>query len=322
MEEKYLDILIQKYLNNTATAEEIRALHDWYRSVNDESHVLPYITLEEEQHAKQKMLLKLQKQITANKPADKKVRAFYKYAAVAAVLIIGVFLGIRLEYSNRQFNEAEKTTIVTGFGQRKIIHLNDGSTVWLSAGSKITYPVAFKGKLREVNFLGEAYFDIAKDKAHPFIIHTLNTTTKVLGTSFNVKAFPKQLTVEVALVEGKVSFKGQKSEVILLPHEQVVYNKTAGTLTKSKFSDANDVVARREGEYKFDNMRVNEIAEELTRNFNVNITVEGEVKNCTFFGRLKKGETVDRFLNKMGLIVNASVSKSGNGYLIKGGGCK
>lgn len=323
MEEDQIDLLIKKYLNNSASPEEISVLNKWYRSVNAEPLKSPYQTLDEELSAKQSMLANLQQQIQSDGgSAVKKRFTLYQYAAVAAIVIISALFAI--QYNNIKNLASPQKTLLTAtrFGEHKIIHLPDGSIVWLSSGSKLTYPDKFTQTYREVSFEGEAYFQISKDKKHPFIIHTGQTTTKVLGTSFNIKSFEKQHNIEVALVEGKVSFNNGKSEVTLLPKEMVVYNKTNGTINKSKFADVDALLRRREGEFNYNNVSVAEITEELTRNFNVNIVIKGSVKNCTFFGRLKKNESIDKFLNKMGIIVNASVTKTKNGYLIEGGGCK
>jgi len=323
MEEDQIDLLIKKYLDNTASPEEINALNDWYRSVNKEPLTSPYQNIEEELSAKQSMLAGLQQRIKFDQqPVKKNRNHLYKYAAVAAIIIIGSVYALRYSIYGQLFNPVKQLTAATAFGQHQIIHLPDGSTVWLSPGSKITYPAKFAAELREVDFEGEAYFKIAKDKSHPFIIHTGQTHTKVLGTSFNVKSFKNQGSIEVALVEGKVSFGNGQSEVTLLPHEMVVYNKADQQLNKSKITDISAILMRREGEFQYDNARIQDIAEELTRNFNVPIKIEGGVKSCTFYGRIKKNESIDKFLQKMGIIVNASVTKSANGYLIKGGGCK
>jgi transmembrane sensor len=323
MEEHQIDLLIKKYLNNSASPEEIQALNNWYRSVNNEPLTSPYQNLEEELSAKQNMLARLQQQINSHQHLGKKKgNSLYKYVAAAAIIIAGSWYALTYHRFGNFIDPAKQLTTTTQFGQHKIIHLGDGSTVWLSSGSKITYPEKFTAKLREVYFEGEAYFKIAKDKSHPFIIHTGQTNTKVLGTSFNVKSFKDKGSIEVALVEGKVSFSTDNTAVTLLPQEMVVYNKANGKINKSKFKDINAILMRREGEFNYDNVSIKEIAEELTRNFNIKIAIEGGVKDCTFYGRLKKNESVDKFLHKMGIIVNAKVTKSTNGYLIKGGGCK
>ena len=322
MEDGKLDNLIKRYLDNSATDDEIQALHDWYRSVNNRPVLSPYKSLNEESSAKEKMFAGLRQQIRNDRNSiRRKQLKVYQYAAAAAIIIVSAFYAIKYR---RNYVDPGKyyTTTTTKYGEHKTIHLSDGSTVWLSSGSKITYPRKFTQQQREVNFEGEAYFEIAKDKLHPFIVHSGQSSTKVLGTSFNVRSFNKQDYIEVDLIEGKVSFTGKNSEVILLPKEKLVYNKAKGRINKSTFKDVDAILMRREGEFDYNNVSIEEIAEELTRNFNINIKVEGGVRDCAFYGRLKKHESVDKFLHKMGVIVNATVTKSNNGYLIKGGGCK
>jgi len=103
--------------------------------------------------------------------------------------------------------------------------LPDGSKLWLNAGSRVTYTDGFAGGRRELALTGEAFFDVKHDPDHPFIIHTGRLDVKVLGTSFNVKAYPNDSTIETTLISGKVEidFRGDtRSAVVLHPNEKVV----------------------------------------------------------------------------------------------------
>lgn len=114
-------------------------------------------------------------------------------------------------------------------GAKSRLLLPDGSVVWLNSGSRISYPANFTDSLREVELEGEAYFDVAKNAGHPFIVHTRDIDIKVLGTVFNVKCYPEDNKTEATLISGLVQVSkkdgGDKEILLLHPHEKVVVNR-------------------------------------------------------------------------------------------------
>ena len=164
-------------------------------------------------------------------------KPFYKswitYAAAAVFIVAVIFLypliadtGKTNEVASpiRPFNE-----ITINPGSRTKVQLPDGSQVWVNSGSHLTYEGNFKGNTREVQLDGEAYFDVAKDASRPFIVHTSDIDIKVLGTSFNVKAYKTEATIEATLIHGSIEVinKSQpgSAKIMLKPHEKLVYNK-------------------------------------------------------------------------------------------------
>ncbi len=120
------------------------------------------------------------------------------------------------------------TEVVTQNGSRTDISLPDGSTVWLNAGSTLTYDSLYGNKLREVTLSGEGYFDVVRNPNKPFIIHTGKINIRVLGTIFNVKSYPGEGTIETSLIKGsiEVSFLSMPSKkIILKPDQKLVIDK-------------------------------------------------------------------------------------------------
>lgn len=157
------------------------------------------------------------------------------WMAAAAVLVLGV-AGSLLYRGQRHPMIAATTPVQTGhdkeittrYGTRNFLELPDGSKLWLNAGSRIKYAEAFAGGRRELTLEGEAFFDVKHDPDHPFIIHTGKLDVKVLGTSFNVKAYASDSTIETTLIKGKVEidFPGNTQPgIVLRPNEKVVILK-------------------------------------------------------------------------------------------------
>jgi len=116
-------------------------------------------------------------------------------------------------------------------GARIYMLLPDGSKVWLNSESKLEYKKKFNDSVREVTLEGEGFFDVVKDKQHPFIVHTSDIDIKVLGTAFNVKSYPQESYIETTLLRGLIEVTNKKdpscAKVLLYPHDKLVFNKEA-----------------------------------------------------------------------------------------------
>jgi len=140
-------------------------------------------------------------------------------------------LGYYFYSSHNPASAAQKPVweVVTRNGSKTNLLLPDGSTVWLNAGSRLSYDSLYGSKLREVTLSGEAYFDVVKNPKKPFIIHTGSINIKVLGTIFNVKSYPGEKTVETSLIKGsiEVTFPSLSAKkIILKPNQKLIIDKT------------------------------------------------------------------------------------------------
>jgi transmembrane sensor len=139
-------------------------------------------------------------------------------AAVIGVLLIPGLFGRPIIHKGVISNN----TVSTRPGSRSKVQLPDGTQVWLNSDSRLTYNQGFPADSREVQLTGEAYFDVAKDKSHPFVIHTSTVDIKVLGTSFNVRSYDNERNTETALFQGsiQVSLHNNPEQKILLKPDQ------------------------------------------------------------------------------------------------------
>jgi transmembrane sensor len=205
-----------------------------------------------------------------------------------------------LKYAAVHTNLAEETrynTVITPRGGEYQLVLSDGTKVWLNAASSIRYPVCFNGKERRVTVVGEAYLEIAKDAAHPFIVTTRQSNITVLGTSFDVKAYPDEPVDKTSLVEGlvKVSAAGP-GDVLLKPGAQVVVDCrrsiTVGT------ANLEEALAWKNGLFVFQSECLESISRKLSRWYNVDIVFnDNTLKNIRFTGRLRRYDDMTVLLN-------------------------
>lgn len=189
-------------------------------------------------------------------------------------------------------------------GEYNVI-LADGTKVMLNADTKFKYPIKFVGDRREVYLLsGEAYFDVSHDASKPFIIHTADMQTKVLGTSFNIRAYETEDEIYTTLVEGKVEISNAKDEMvktILLPNQQAVFNSAnAGLSTKDV--NVNHYISWKDGRFVFYKKPLGAILEDISRWYDVKLFYQnGDVQDMLFTGNMDKYkdiETVLRMLEK------------------------
>ena len=168
----------------------------------------------------------------------------------------------------------------------------DGSLVWLNAGSELRYPNTFVENQRVVYLKGEAYFDVAKDHGHPFVVKTEEVEVKVLGTVFNVNAYPEGEWVRTTLVEGKVEAVCGGRLFVMEPGMQVAYSKGTGE-TEYKKVDTHLFTSWKDGYYEFEEMELGELMPLLGRWYAVGVDFEEpELKRLKFSGRLQRYETV------------------------------
>ena len=160
-------------------------------------------------------------------------------AAVLALFVLG-FVIKSLFFKDEAKTEmlSVVTTEVITTDSAQIFLLPDSSRIWLNANSRFTYPEKFTDTIRIVTLTGEAFFEVRADASKPFIVKAGKTETRVLGTSFNIKAYPQDENVELTVESGKVQFAVKdttaQQAVVLGPQEQITYNKTNTSVKKQK----------------------------------------------------------------------------------------
>lgn len=162
-------------------------------------------------------------------------------------LVINSAKFIQQETVNKTTGPESHNSIVVPRGKRANITFIDGTILWLNSGSSAIYPVEFTGRKREIYLKGEGYLEVAYDKSRPFIVKTDQMDVQVLGTSFNICAYPEDATTKVILVKGKVVAKSKNnSEIILQPNQMISFNSET---QKNDIKDVNveDYISWKDG---------------------------------------------------------------------------
>lgn len=212
--------------------------------------------------------------------------------------IIGKQEKNRLVYSNNYSNgELVYNTLRIPYGKKFEVQLSDGTVVHLNAGTSLRYPIQFlKNQSRQVYLIGEAYFEVAKDKAHPFTVNTQEVNVEVLGTKFNVNSYTEEVSTDVVLVEGKVSLykdkKATDNQVYLTPGLKGTSVRGQQKITTESVN-TDYYTAWVKGSLVFKNASFNDIIKKLERHYNVTFINKNKVLGREIFNARFDNEPIE-----------------------------
>lgn len=296
-------VIITSVLDNSASLEEHQRFNEWLSE--SEVNRKTYEVIANTGFRKKEVTQGIKNEVfqmvlneTLTISYIHKIR-IWKYSVAASLAII-LALGASLLYMQSSISSIAKIETSASFGNKSKVILSDGSAVYLNSGSTISYPAQFTGGKREVTLNGEAYFEVAKDARHPFIVHADAISIKVLGTHFNVKNYRDNMQIVATLLEGKIDVSKPNNTLIeMKPNQQVSFNKRTGK-TEMKTVEADLYIKWKENEYYFEDETFTEIARELERGFNIKIKIVSDrLKSETFSGVFDKGETIMQILEIM-----------------------
>lgn len=285
---------VRKLLKQSGDLDDPDEKKEWLKAVNslDQKQSARLIPPVQPDADKQRFLNRLKQgtsQEIAGSSASQRSRSeqsnhWLKVAAVVAAILVTLFI-----YLLSFHDKGSEQVIVhqTLPGQKSNIILPDGSTVQLNAESKLTYTEQFgaENSIREVAFEGEAFFNVKKDPERPFIVNCQDLKATVLGTSFNVKAYPDEQAVQVIVATGKVAVQGKKGnasgqKVLLLPNEMISYHKQGRKISKTT-GDFADLLAWKDGKLIFNKVQIRDAIPALERWYGVEIVLKNEnLGNC------------------------------------------
>lgn len=207
--------------------------------------------------------------------------------------------------------ESKMNEMVVPYGKRSQLTLEDGTKVWLNAGSRMAFPTKFNDKKREVFLEGEGYFEVAHNKDIPFFVNTGQVAIKVLGTKFDISAYQNDEHIETVLLEGQVALSERsalgllKREMLMAPNQRASYDKSHGSMSLKSEPDAYQSIAWTEGWLKFSKENINDVLVKLQRYFNVQIVVDKELSTDDLItGKLDLKESVDAVMIALSDIAN------------------
>jgi ferric-dicitrate binding protein FerR (iron transport regulator) len=207
-------------------------------------------------------------------------------------------------------------TLITPRGGEYRIVLADGTKVWLNAASSLRYPTQFNGRERKVFLTGEAYFEVAKDAAHPFIVNTGGTDVTVLGTKFNISSYPDDPAQKTTLAEGSVRISDANAaeggnSVLLKPGNEAVIAQP-GRIIRVNKTNVDAALAWKNGMFFFDSESLGSLMRKLSRWYNVDVQYDDGVDTLFHFtGRIQRYEDINGILRLIELTGKVKFTLSG-----------
>lgn len=236
--------------------------------------------------------------------------------------VVGSQNGSEIKYSsNASINKLVYNQIKIPYGKTFNVKLSDGTVVYLNSGTILKYPVKFiKGMNREVFLDGEAYFDVSKDKLHPFIVNANAMNVKVLGTKFNVSSYKDDTEISTVLVEGSVSLSNDtkpNKKALLTPGYKGVWNKSGTGISLEKV-DTKLYTDWMNGEVIFRKSTFNEMIKKLERSYNVTIKNNKRALDAVKFNASfnKNIETIEEVMSSLSKIQPFTYEIIGNQIVI------
>jgi len=283
MEDKIDYKILKKFVGGKYSLHDFKQVDHWFEDSSNEAELKNAIQqhwqeFSEETSENKKdlnsVLDQLKQKIADQKPVvNFRIRAQQFYTRAAAVLLLPLILySIYSTFFNTQPTEmAASIEIVSPHGARTKFQLPDGTQGWLNSGSSLQYANTFLSE-RKIDLVGEAWFEVAHNEKRPFVVHTKVLDVQVLGTKFNVTAFPEENVTEVVLLEGKVKVNGYKGlyTADVKPDQKLTYdnNLRSGTIQEVK---ASQFSAWKDGLMVFRNEPLSEVLKRVSRWYNVDI---------------------------------------------------
>jgi transmembrane sensor len=307
--------LLEKYRLGNASAGEEELIQAYFKAFEFEPDLFNTLPEPEQNQLEAEIRAGIEAKIAAHEQVtgeENKANIWVKWAVAASVLLLtfASFIIFRMQHA------VEPAALVTikqpAVKLNKLVQLPDGSTVILSAQSKIDYPTTFDGHLkREVYLVGQAFFDIKHNPDKPFIVHTGEVETIVLGTAFNITAWPQEKDISVTVTRGKVKVGNQQSTLATLtPNQQLIYNQEKKQSQQTQVN-AEKIVAWKAQDLFFDDVTLANAAHLLEERYNISILIPNDrLKHKRFTSTLGASESLESILKGMAEFNNATYTYS------------
>jgi transmembrane sensor len=323
MDHARLDFLFHRYIDGRCSAEEERELMQFIH--DNDSEKIRHLLDDLWQNTPDKLTPERADAIIEHilgpgaKPRHERRRTWLKAAAVAAFAVLS---GTALY----QFAVLEEAPVnyTASTSQQQFIRLPDGSTVLLNTGSTLNYAIAFDDKnTREVHLEGEAFFNISHDARRPFVVHTGTISTTVLGTAFNVKAYPGQADITVTVARGKVKVSNNTEVLGIITRDQQLTFHKQTLAAAQQVVKSSDVTAWVTKDIYFEDVTMADAMLQLQERFGVTIRFDNaQTQACRFTATFVEGEDLYQILDVICEFNKAKYRAPATGIIeIYGDGC-
>lgn len=219
---------------------------------------------------------------------------------------------------SKSADDSKMNEVVIPFGKKSQLILEDGTMVWLNAGSSLAFPTKFQGKKREVFLEGEAYFEVAHNPQKPFYVNTNEISVKVIGTKFNLSSYKTDKLTETILLEGVVSVKDlsvlgfMKKEILLAPNQKATFNKEEKTISVKNVPEVEFAIAWTEGWFMYSKQDLHTVLDKLQRYYNVQFIYDDNFPATDLItGKLDLKESIEQVMTALSDVADIQYRMNG-----------
>ena len=294
--------LLDRFMKGETSLEEEQTLLAWFGAINNKEEIVAFYKLRWEDSLEKKLPPEIQGrmfcEIKSRMKSKRKTQEIKKrpyplwrwlsYAAVA-LICLGIGIGSHWYYMEQAvLFDPQNYVVSADKGQRASVILPDGTKVWLNSHTRLVYDTNYGVKDRSVFLSGDAYFEVAKDMEHRFIVKTGSLEVEALGTAFNVKAYEGDDEMITTLFEGSVRTMVENEFAILSPDQSAIFNKSAHKLSVTRPRNASYARLWRTNELAFSGESLEDIAILLNRMYNVEVRfLSNKIKKYRFSGVIR-----------------------------------
>jgi transmembrane sensor len=311
------------YFNGKLSATEEAELVQWLKL--DDENMAYFLNFKEKIDPQeidhpllQSSFAELKNKLLINQEFNAKIssrvrRLQLSFSRIAAMLLVAVIAGFSLAYLLIEFDASKKNVVWfethVPRGEKSQLILPDGSRVWLNSESEISYPSDFMNGDRIMKLKGEAYFEVAKLENKPFTVQTNNYNIRVLGTKFNVMAYPDFNRTETSLIEGKIEIQKGEQSIPVTPGEIFSFANNKYSIKEARVSQT---AKWKDDIFDFDRITFKELITRMERWYDVDIEIKNqELNEILYSGIFKNEETIWEVLNTFQLTLPIRCSRVG-----------
>jgi transmembrane sensor len=333
MDIEELASLLKRYHDGKCSPEERRIVEDWYDSLPGSTAPPDEAEIAESLNKIRGRLSQLTGWHTGLEPGPEEIQrrppagVLRRISVIALTAAAALVLFIAAYWTMRLMQRQDKDTfagvspagirVATVSGEIRHVLLPDGSVVVLNANSHLEYPAHFGSGNREVMLSdGEAYFQVAPDPSHPFVVTAGGLKTTVLGTSFNIRTYVRDAATVLALVTGKVSVSAEGAAPVALdPGKIITLNRATGATTYGHFDDAEDIIGWEEMAIHFQDASFDDIAFELENTYGIRMRNVSSKKHWSYTGYFAH-ENVREIIRTICITENLDFTSGQNQFIL------
>lgn len=321
--------LLERFMRGETCAEEEKLLKEWFRSAPARKEIETYYSgrwaaaegADMDPSRKEEVLARITREIKEREdipviPAQRRNSFMRTWLPYAAVFILAFGLGLSALFMQHPGSPLQEFTVSVAKGQRSNLLLPDGTKVWVNSHTEIRYDNEYGIRNRKIVLKGEAFFEVEKNEELPFVVNAEEVDIQVLGTTFNLKAYPEDDEIIATLFTGSIKGVVGDKEFTISPRQHLTYDRLRKVMQVSESENVNYISMWRDNELAFMDETLEEVAKILNRMYNIEVVILSEkIKSYRFSGVIKNN-SLDNVIEIISLTAPISYHSAGDTILL------